>query len=89
MVKLLQVFQDEQRSLDLAIKADLLYNDGDCANLNYPGKHQIVSDTNSVHGKKLRCTFRDDNKLLFYNSVFRRSKLLVKKNTLFNFFMGD
>ena len=77
LVSLLEVFQDEERSLNLAINADLLYDNGACFNPKYTWFYKIVNDNHSQHHRKFQCQVCGDSRVLFFNSIFTRSKLPV------------
>ena len=74
------LFTDEEQALHFAYDYDLLYDGGTCESTHgCLGNYQIISDSSTKTGFRLRCDVCGKTKSLFHNSIFTRSQLPVNK----------
>lgn len=79
-LSLTSIFEDEEAALNFVYNFDLLYDDGVCESTPHcSGNYQLVPDTSTKFGFRLKCNVCNKTKSLFYNSVFTRTHLQINK----------
>ena len=75
-----ELFTNEDVALQFAYEYDLLYDGGVCESTpNCRGNYQIVNDSSTKYGFRLRCSHCGKTKSLLFNSIFTRSHLQINK----------
>ena len=69
-INLSEIFTDEDKALNFAYSADLLYDGGNCTTPNCNGTYEIANDSSKKFGCKLKCNKCNSTKSILYNSIF-------------------
>ena len=74
------IFTDEEAALNFAYEYDMLYDGGVCESTPHcKGNYYISRDSSAKTGYRLRCNCCNKTKSMFYNSIFTRSNINVRK----------
>ena len=77
---LASIFVDEELAMNFAYEFDMLYDGGVCeSTLNCKGNYFIVRDSSTKTGVRLKCNCCHRTKSIFFNSIFTRSNIEVRK----------